>query len=89
MKFFGAADAQDTLAAAAKLPDLDLPALLIWGTADRLFPLSDGQRLQQALADATLVEVAGAKAFVPLDRPDEVADAISAFVKAHPVGTPR
>jgi len=85
MKFFAAADTRDTLAAAAKLPDLDRPALLVWGAADTLFPLSDAHRLLRVLKDATLVEVDGAKAFVPLDRPAEVADAIAAFVAARPV----
>ncbi|MFL6089826.1 MAG: alpha/beta fold hydrolase [Aeromicrobium sp.] len=89
MKFFGTADSKDTMAAAAKLPDLDIPALLVWGTADNLFPLSDAKRLERTLADVTLVEVPGAKAFVPLDRPDEVADAIAAFVSARPVGSAR
>ena len=89
LKFFGAADSRDTLAAAAKLTDLDLPALLVWGTADTLFPMSDARRLQRTLADATLVEVAGAKAFVPLDRPVEVADAIAAFVSARPIASAR
>ena len=89
LKFFGAADSKDTLAAAAKLPDLDLPALLVWGTADKLFPLSDAKRLQRTLTDVTLVEVAGAKAFVPLDRPDEVAEAIAAFVSSRPVRSAR
>jgi pimeloyl-ACP methyl ester carboxylesterase len=85
MKFFGAADTKDTLAAAAKLRDLDRPALLIWGTEDTLFPMSDAERLQEALGGAELVKVPGAKAFVSLDRPDDVARAISTFVSAHPV----
>lgn len=85
MKFFVGADNRDTLAAAAKLPDLDLPALLVWGTEDTLFPLADATRLRGVLTDATLVEVPGAKTFVPLDRPGEVADAIAAFVASHPV----
>ena len=89
MKFFTAADSKDTLAAAEKLPHLGLPALLVWGTADKLFPLSDAKRLQRTLQDVELVELPGAKAFVPLDRPDEVANAIAAFVKAHPVGSIR
>lgn len=85
MKFFAAADPRDTLAAAAKLSDLDLPALLVWGTEDTLFPRSDAVRLQGALRDATLVEVADAKVFVPLDQPEAVADAICSFVASHPV----
>lgn len=84
MKFFGGADARDTLAAGARLPDLDLPALLVWGTEDTLFPVSDAERLRDALADATLVLVPGAKTLAPLDRPAAVAEAIAAFVAAHP-----
>lgn len=84
MKFFGAADTRDTLAAAAKLPDLGRPALLIWGEDDTLFPMSDAERLRDALG-AELVTVPGAKTFVSLDRPDAVADAIAAFVAAEPV----
>jgi pimeloyl-ACP methyl ester carboxylesterase len=89
LKFFGAADAKDTIAAGAKLADLNIPALLVWGTADKLFPMSDAKRLERTLPDVTLVEVPGAKAFVPLDRPDEVADAITAFVSSHPLGSAR
>ena len=89
MKFFGAADTRDSLAAGAKLRDLDVPALIVWGTADTLFPMSDAERLRDAFADATLVKVPGAKAFVPLDRPAEVADAIASFVSARPVGSTR
>lgn len=89
MKFFGNANARDTLAAAARLPDLDLPALLVWGTEDSLFPMSDAERLHRTLKDATLVPVPGAKAFVPLDRPAEVADAIATFVAAHPLADAR
>lgn len=89
MKFFAGADARDTVAAGAKLADLDVPALLVWGTEDTLFPLSDAERLRDTLKDATLVEVPGAKAFVSLDRPDEVAEAITAFVAARPVGSSR
>lgn len=89
MKFFGGADTRDTIAAGAKLRDLDVPALILWGTADTLFPMSDARRLRDAFADATLVEVPDAKALVPLDRPAEVADAIAAFVSARPVGSIR
>ena len=89
MKFFGAADARDTLTAAAKLPDVDLPALLVWGEDDTLFPLSDAERLRDALSDADLVTVPDAKVFVPLDQPDAVADAIAAFVAAKPIGAAR
>jgi len=85
MKFFGAADARDTVAAAAKLPDLDLPALLVWGVDDTFFTIAEAERLQETLSHATLVRVPDAKTFVPLDQPEAVADAIAAFVAAHPL----
>lgn len=85
MKFFAGSDPRDTLAAAAKLPELDLPALLVWGAEDTLFPLTDAERLQGALRDATLVAVPDAKVFVSLDQPEAVCDAIAAFVAARPV----
>jgi len=85
MKFFGATDTRDTLAAATKLPELDVPALLVWGTADTLFPVSDAERLRDALKDATLVKVPDAKVFVALDQPDAVAKAITEFVAARPL----
>lgn len=84
MKFFAAADTRDTLAAAAKLPDLDLPALLVWGAEDTLFPLSDAERLRGALRDATLVTVPDARTFVSLDQPEAVVEAIVAFAAARP-----
>ena len=85
LAFFGAADTADTLAAAARLPDLDLPALLVWGEEDTFFPVSDAKRLQSALRDCTLVLVPDAKTFSPLDQPEAVADAIADFVAARPV----
>ncbi len=84
MKFFGAADLKDTMAAAAKLPDLAAPALLVWGQDDTFFTLELAERLKAALRDATLVKVPDAKTFVSLDQPEAVAQAISAFVAAHP-----
>lgn len=85
MKFFGAADPRDTLDAAAKLPDLQMPALLVWGEDDTFFTIADAERLHDALPQATLVRVADAKTFVPLDQPEAVAEAIAAFVAAHPL----
>ncbi|MET3961190.1 pimeloyl-ACP methyl ester carboxylesterase [Marmoricola sp. OAE513] len=85
LEFFGGTDTRDTLAAAARLPSLDVPALLVWGQDDTLFPVSDAERLQRNLADCTLVLVPGAKTFVSLDQPDAVADAIATWVAAHPV----
>ncbi|MBO9522989.1 MAG: alpha/beta hydrolase [Nocardioidaceae bacterium] len=80
LKFFGAADARDTIAAGALLPQVDVPALLVWGADDTFFTLAQAERIAAALPDATLVPVPDAKTYVSLDQPEVVADAIAAFV---------
>ena len=78
MRFAAGADARDTLAAAAKLPQLEIPTLLAWGTEDPFFTLADGRRLADLIPDSKLVEIPGARTFTALDKPSEVADAIAA-----------
>lgn len=85
MRFAGAADSRDTMAAAAKLPRLELPALLVWGVDDPFFTLEDARRLADLIPDSKLVEIPGAKTFVSLDEPIEVADAIASFVVDRPL----
>ncbi len=79
-KFIAAMRPADTLAAGTKLPGLEIPALLVWGTDDRFFKLDHARRIAAAIPDSRLVEIAGASTFVMLDRPTEVAAAIEAFV---------
>lgn len=62
--------------AASWLARFDRPARLVWGTRDRSFTLESARRLAAALPRAEVVEVPGARTFVPVDRPDAVADAI-------------
>lgn len=38
----------------ARFPEIDVPALLLWGRHDRVVPLSVGERLSDALPQATL-----------------------------------
>jgi pimeloyl-ACP methyl ester carboxylesterase len=77
-----------TLAAADKLRSIDVPVRLIWGTEDSFFKLEQAERFAAMLPNAEIVEVAGAKTFSPLDRPQAIADAIGAFVRT-PVGARR
>jgi pimeloyl-ACP methyl ester carboxylesterase len=79
-KFVGAMRPADTLAAGAKLPSLEIPALIAWGVEDRFFKLDHARRIAAAIPDSKLVEIAGASTFVMLDRPHEVAAAIEAFL---------
>jgi pimeloyl-ACP methyl ester carboxylesterase len=70
------------LDAAQAIRRFDRPVLLIWGDSCDFFPMADARRLASDFPDATVVPVAGAKTWVPLDNPDAVADAIAEFVGA-------
>jgi pimeloyl-ACP methyl ester carboxylesterase len=70
------------LDAAAEIRRFDRPVLLIWGDACPFFPLAQAQRLAADFPRATLIPVRGAKTWVPVDAPAEVADAIGSFVTA-------
>jgi pimeloyl-ACP methyl ester carboxylesterase len=69
----------DLLDVSTRLGSFDRPARLVWGTADRFFPLREAQRLRDAFPVASLVEVAGARTFVPFDAPVRLADEIAAL----------
>ncbi|HET6829992.1 MAG TPA: alpha/beta hydrolase [Solirubrobacterales bacterium] len=84
IRFFTAADPRDTLAAAARFGELEIPVLLAWGVDDPFFTIGDARRLAAAIPDSTLVEIPGAGTFTALDRPDEVAAAIASFVGDEP-----
>ena len=63
---------------------------VVWGRRDRVFPRRDAERLA-ALLDTTVTWLDDAATFVPVDRPDAVADAVLAVlgaVRAHPPGCP-
>jgi pimeloyl-ACP methyl ester carboxylesterase len=66
--------------AARAIPRFDRPVLLIWGDACEFFPIADAQRLAGDFPHATLVRVPDAKAWVPVDNPAAVMDAIVEFV---------
>jgi pimeloyl-ACP methyl ester carboxylesterase len=54
------------------------PVRLVWGAADPFFKIGLAHRLHGAFTDATLVEIAGGRTFLPLDEPELVADEIRA-----------
>jgi len=70
-----------TLDAVDALRSFPKPVLLAWGDADKLFPLEHARRLEADFPDARLEVVDGARTYVMLDRPDQLASAITAFVK--------
>jgi pimeloyl-ACP methyl ester carboxylesterase len=78
-KFTIGMDKRYTLEAAEKLREVDLPILLAWSPDDWLFPIKGAKRLAGDARDAKIVEIPGAKTFVPVDEPQKVADEIAAF----------
>ena len=52
------------------------PVRLVWGTRDKHFSIKLGRRLAAAFPEAQLDEVPDATTFVPIDRPDAVANAV-------------
>jgi pimeloyl-ACP methyl ester carboxylesterase len=69
-----------TLDAVDALRSFPKPVLLAWGGADKLFPLDHARRLRADFPDARLEVIDGASTFVMLDRPDELAANVTAFV---------
>ena len=71
-----------TLEAAEKLRGSDLPLLLAWAPADRVFPLKYAERLAGEVPGARIVQIPDSGTFVPIDQPGRLADEIAAFVAA-------
>ena len=65
-----------TLRAAAAIEAFDRPVTLAWGIEDQLFPLDHARRLRDAFPHSTLIEISDSSAFVMLDAPGALADAI-------------
>jgi pimeloyl-ACP methyl ester carboxylesterase len=70
-----------TLEAAERLQGFDRPTLFAWGTDDRFFKLDYAERLAARIPGSRVVEIADGGTFVPLDHPEEVADAIAALIR--------
>jgi pimeloyl-ACP methyl ester carboxylesterase len=69
-----------TLAAAERLGEFDRPVLLAWAAADKVFPLSDAQKLAAIFPDARLRTIQDSLSFVPEDQPEELARMIGEFI---------
>lgn len=65
-----------TLRAAPAIEAFDRPVTLAWGSEDELFPLDHAHRLRDAFPNATLIEIPDCSAFVMLDAPRTLANAI-------------
>lgn len=65
-----------TMRAASAIEAFDKPVTLAWGTEDALFPLDHAHRLRDGFPLATLIEISECSAFVMLDAPQRLAEAI-------------
>jgi pimeloyl-ACP methyl ester carboxylesterase len=74
-----AVEPTDLLAAEPALRNLDVPTLIVWGTADVFFDLKWAYWLRDTIPGARVIEIAGAKLFFP----DERADELSAHIRHH------
>ncbi|HTR19192.1 MAG TPA: alpha/beta hydrolase [Candidatus Paceibacterota bacterium] len=61
-------------------PQVNVPTLLVWGSADTTTPLSEGKRLQALLPDAKLEVIQGAGHFVQEEKAADVARMIEEFI---------
>ena len=64
-----------------RLPDLDVPALLVWGMRDPVFQPVFLEQWRELLPHAQSVELAGASHFLIEDDPDGVTAAIGDFLR--------
>jgi pimeloyl-ACP methyl ester carboxylesterase len=70
-----------TQEAAERLREFHKPSLVVWGQYDALFPLRHGHELARRLPQGSLEVIADAGAFIPEDRPVELAERIADFVR--------
>jgi pimeloyl-ACP methyl ester carboxylesterase len=66
------------LDAASRFSQFNSPVRILWGDADPYFHAELGRQLSEGFPHATLTMVPGARTFLPLDRPDQVANEIAA-----------
>ena len=66
------------------LDDVTAPVLILWGTADPLFPLADQQALLAALPEAVFIPYEGAGHNTQWEQPQRVAQDIRNFIELVP-----
>lgn len=66
---------------ADELASMAVPVLVVWGSADRVFPLERGESLAQTLPDAELLVLEGARHPCYLDQPDRFHRELFAFAR--------
>lgn len=84
IKVLGGIDKRQTIEAANHFPTFDRPVLIAWGTDDRFFKPKYAERLVRDFPDARVEWIDGSRAFVHVDKPEELAAAIGRFAREEP-----
>lgn len=63
-----------------RLPGATVPALVVWGAADRIVPLAHGRAYAEAMPNATLEVIAEAGHLPQLETPETLLKLVSAFI---------
>ena len=71
----------ELIAATERLREFDRPALIIWGTEDKVMPVAHARRLAELMPQARLVELEDAYVLVQLDQPQAVTRALLEFIR--------
>lgn len=64
------------------MPQIKVPTLLIWGSADTATPISDAKKMERLIPGAGLVEFEGAGHYSFLDRPGQFAAVLKSFLNS-------
>jgi pimeloyl-ACP methyl ester carboxylesterase len=64
----------------AGLASFEKPALVVWAPEDMMMPAEHGRQLAELLPHGQLVEIADSYTVVPLDQPQQLADAVREFI---------
>jgi pimeloyl-ACP methyl ester carboxylesterase len=66
---------------AKRLPELRMPTLIIWGTADRVIPVAHGRRAARGLTQGSLVQLRWCGHAPQVECPDGFTEALSRFLQ--------
>lgn len=64
------------------MPQIKVPTLLVWGSADTATPISDAKKMERLIPGAGLVEFEGAGHYSFLDRPGQFAAVLKSFLNS-------
>jgi pimeloyl-ACP methyl ester carboxylesterase len=68
--------------AAERLGRLEIPSLLLWGEDDPVVPVSDAERLRDAIPTASLAVLPGRGHLLPEEAPETVSSLVSEWLRA-------